>query len=85
MAFRNGWGSEKTRKNRTRAMRKSRVRWEVLGLPDARGSGVTPSMEDIRRQVSQMATSGLEQSPDTIEGRTKPANPVPISSRRRRG
>lgn len=61
MNFTHRSGAEKTRKNRARAARKPKVRWEVLGLPQ--GTKTTPSMEDIRQQVSRMVTSWLEQGP----------------------
>jgi hypothetical protein len=52
-------GAEKARKNRARAARKPKVRWEVLGLPQ--GTKTTPSMDDIRQQVSHLANSWLKQ------------------------
>jgi hypothetical protein len=79
------WRSEKTRKNRARAARKPKIRWEVLGLPRTLGTGVTTSIEDLRRQVSHMANNGLGPSPDRAEGKAKPASPAPASTTRRRG
>jgi hypothetical protein len=61
MWFTSNWHSEKTRRNRARAARKPRVRWEVLGLPSARETGAMSSIEDIRRQGSHMANGGLAQ------------------------
>ena len=56
-----GWRADKTRKNRARATRKAKVRWEVLGLPGPIDPSLTTSMEDIRRQVSNMASRGFGQ------------------------
>src|SRR6185295_19381078 len=44
-----GWRADKTRKNRARATRKAKVRWEVLGLPGPIDTSLTTSMEDIRQ------------------------------------
>ena len=33
MKLSTGWRADKTRKNRARATRKPKIRWEVLGLP----------------------------------------------------
>jgi len=76
MNFPHWRGSEKARKNRARAARNPKVRWEVLGLPRALGSRATTSMEDIRRQVSHMANSWLEQGPPLTQGRPQSANPA---------
>ena len=71
-----GWGVDKTRKNRTRAARKPKIRWEVLGLPNSLDTGTATSMEVIRRQLSNMASRGLaqgtrsrtaEREPNTID------------------
>jgi len=61
MGFTSHWHSEKTRRNQARAARKPRVRWEILGLPPARETGATSSIEDIRQQGSHIANSGLAQ------------------------
>jgi hypothetical protein len=60
-----GWGSNKVRKNR-RGIRKSKVRWEVLGLQ----SPLAISMDDIRQQVAHMTNSWLEQAPPIITQRS---------------
>jgi len=85
MNFANSWRSEKTRKHKARATRKPKIRWEVLGFPGALGLSPTTSIEDIRRQVSHMASSGLEQGPHTAEGRARPPSSAPVSNKRCRG
>jgi hypothetical protein len=59
MKLSTGWRAGKTRKNRARATRKPKIRWEVLGLPGPIDTNLTTSMEDIRRQVSNMASRGF--------------------------
>lgn len=76
MNFTHWRGSEKARKNRARAARSPRVRWEVLGLPRVLGTRATTSMEDIRRQVAQMANSLLEQGHPLTQGRPQSAKPA---------
>jgi hypothetical protein len=56
-----GWRADKTRRNRARATRKAKIRWEVLGLPGPLDTSLTTSMEDIRRQVSNLASRGFGQ------------------------
>ena len=51
MKLSTGWRADKTRKNRARATRKPKIRWEVLGLPNPLDTSLTTSMEDIRRQA----------------------------------
>ena len=67
-------GPEKARKNRARAARKPKVRWEVLGLPRALGTRATTSMDDIRQQVSRMVNSWLEEGPPITQGRPPTIN-----------
>jgi hypothetical protein len=69
MKLSTGWRIDRTRKNRARPPRKPKIRWEMLGLPNPPDTGMTTSMEDIRRQVSNMARRGLAQStrPRTAE------------------
>src|SRR6185295_6145702 len=57
-----GWRADKRRKNRARATRKAKIRWEVLGLPGPIDTNVTTSMEVIRQQVSNMASCGFGQA-----------------------
>ena len=61
MKLSTGWRADKTRKNRARAARKPKIRWDLLGLPDPLDTSLTTSMEDIRRQVSNMANHGFGQ------------------------
>jgi hypothetical protein len=83
-----GWRADKTRKTRARATRKAKIRWEVLGLPGPLDTSLTTSMEDIRRQVSNMASRGFGQGTRsrTAEREAKTANHTPnSSSKKRRG
>jgi hypothetical protein len=61
MKLSTGWRANKTRRNRTQATRRPKIRWEVLGLPHPLNPNLTTSMEDIRRQVSSMASRGFGQ------------------------
>ncbi|HSQ51297.1 MAG TPA: hypothetical protein VLL94_08510, partial [Nitrospiraceae bacterium] len=61
MKLSTGWRADKARKNRARATRKPKIRWEVLGLPNPLDASLTTTMEDIRRQVSNMASHGFGQ------------------------
>ena len=88
MKLSTGWRADKTRKNRARATRKPKIRWEVLGLPSPLDTSLTTSMEDIRRQVSNMASRGFGQGTRsrTAEREAKTTSHVPdSSSKRRRG
>ena len=86
MKLSTGWRADKTRKNRARATRKPKIRWEVLGLPGPIDTSQTTSMEDIRRQVSNMASRGFGQGTRsrTAERESKTTNHVPDSSSKRR-
>jgi hypothetical protein len=70
-------GSEKARKNRARASRKPKIRWEVLGLPRALGTGATISIDDIRQLVSYMANNWLEQGPSRCKEDPSPLTRLP--------
>jgi hypothetical protein len=87
MKLSTGWRANKTRKNRAQATRRPKIRWEVLGLPHPLNPNLTTSMEDIRRQVSSMASRGFGQGTRsrTVEREAKTASHVPDSSTRRRG
>jgi len=88
MKLSSGWRADKTRKNRARATRKPKIRWEVLGLPNPLDNRSMTSMEDIRRQVSNMASRGFGQGTRsrTTERETKTTGYTPdSSSKRRRG
>jgi hypothetical protein len=81
-----GWRANKTRKTRTRAIRKPKVRWEVLGLPKPLDTSLTTSMEDIRRQVSSLASRGLGEGTHSglPERGAKATNLAPASRGKRR-
>ena len=88
MKLSTGWRADKTRKNRARATRKPKIRWEVLGLPNPLDTSLTTSMEDIRLQVSNMASRGFGQGTRsrTAEREAKATTHAPdSSSKRRRG
>ena len=61
MNYPTGRRGNKTRKHRARATRKPKIRWEVLGLPNSLDTSLPPSMADIRRQASSLASRGLGQ------------------------
>ena len=88
MKLSTGWRADKTRKNRARATRKPKIRWEVLGLPTPLDTSLTTSMDDIRRQVSNMASRGFGQGTRsrTAEREAKTTDHgSDSSSKRRRG
>lgn len=88
MKLSTGWRADKTRKNRARATRKPKIRWEVLGLPGPLDTSATASMDDIRQQVSNMASRGFGQGTRsrTAEREAKTTKHAPESSgKRRRG
>jgi len=74
MYFNHRSGAEKARKNRLRAARKPKVRWEALGLLNLATANPTRSIEDIRRQVSRMAQGWLAEGPLMIQGREEDEN-----------
>jgi hypothetical protein len=87
MKLSTGWRADKTRKNRARATRKPKIRWEVLGLPNPLDASLTTTMEDIRRQVSNMASHGFGQGTRSrkAERATNTADRASdLSSKRRR-
>jgi hypothetical protein len=86
MKLSSGWRADKTRKNRARATRKPKIRWEVLGLPGPLETNLTTSMEDIRRQVSNMASRGFGQDTRsrTAERESKTTDHAADSSNKRR-
>ena len=87
MKLSTGWRADKTRKNRARATRKPKIRWEVLGLPGPLNATPTSSMEDIRQQVSNMASRGFGQGTRSRtaerEAKTTKLTPAPSGKRRR--
>ena len=86
MKLSTGWRADKTKKNRARATRKPKIRWEVLGLPSPLDTSLTASMEDIRLQVSNMASRGFGQGTRsrTAEREAKTTSHAPDSSSKRR-
>src|SRR5712692_8698123 len=86
MKLSTGWRADKTKKNRARATRKPKIRWEVLGLPSPLDTSLTTSMEDIRLQVSNMASRGFGQGTRsrTAEREAKTTSHAPDSSNKRR-
>ena len=88
MKLSTGWRADKTRKNRARSTRKPKIRWDVLGIPGPLDASLPASMEDIRRQVSNMASRGFGQGTRsrTTEREEKITNDASDSSgKRRRG
>ena len=69
MILLNGWGRKKVRNHRS-GIRKSKVRWEVLGLQRP----LTISMDEIRQQVSHMVNSWSEKGPRIAQGRPSTIN-----------
>lgn len=57
------WGAKASHR-RKRVVLRTKVRWEILGLQDPAQSSSSPSIEDIRRQISSAASWGL--SSDTL-------------------
>ena len=57
------WGTRRSHKTKP-STRKAKIRWKVLGLQDPAVTSLTPSIEDIRRQV--ISASNYELNPDTL-------------------
>jgi hypothetical protein len=80
------WGT-KTSHQRRRVVLRTKIRWQMLGLPDPTEPSSAPSIEDIRRQITSAASQGL--SSDTISrsqqkaGHTKPGPKIPVATRKR--
>ena len=80
------WGT-KAPHRRKRAILRTKVRWEMLGLQDPAQSSSALSIEDIRRQITSAASQGL--SPDTLsrsrpkDGRPKPGAKASVATRKR--
>ena len=80
------WGT-KAPHRRKRAILRTKVRWDVLGLQEPAQTSSTMSIEDIRRQVTSAASQGL--SPDTVsrsrqkDGRPKPGSKPSVAARKR--
>jgi hypothetical protein len=54
------WGGNKARK-RKRPVQKLKIRWDVLGLQPASSEESSRSIDDIRRQVTSLASNGFGQ------------------------
>lgn len=52
------WGANASYR-RKRIVPRTKVRWEILGLQDPVQSSSSPSIEDLRRQITSAASSGL--------------------------
>jgi len=90
MKISTSWGSNRTSRKGKRTVLKTKIRWERLGLQDPNLDGPSLSIEDIRRQVTLMASRGL--GPGTRSrsaAKTQPDHAVPDTSastrKRRRG
>jgi hypothetical protein len=72
-------------KNRKRAkkaaIRKPKIRWQLLGLTDPKSIDNTSSIETIRREVSSLARHSF--GPDT-RLRSMPEQSKPVKTRTRR-
>ena len=53
------WGGSKAARKRKRPVQKLKIRWDVLGLHDASKDGQSRSIDDIRRQVTSLASQGF--------------------------
>lgn len=83
------WGGNKAARKRKRPVQKLKIRWDLLGLHDASKDVPSRSIEDIRRQVTSLASQGF--GPETTSrssakdapARTVKASPKPSTTRRR--
>ncbi len=55
------WGGNKAARKRKRPVSKLKIRWDVLGLQPVSSEDQSPSIEDIRRQVTSLASRGFGQ------------------------
>jgi len=53
------WGSSKSSRKGRRTVFKTKIRWDLLGLQDPSLAGSSQSMDDIRRQVTSLASRGF--------------------------
>ncbi|ALA57825.1 hypothetical protein NITMOv2_1398 [Nitrospira moscoviensis] len=60
MKISTAWGGNKARK-RKRPVQRLKIRWDLLGFQPASQDDESPSIEDIRRQVSSLASTGFGQ------------------------
>jgi hypothetical protein len=59
------WGGSKSARKRKRPVQKLKIRWDLLGLDDASKDSPARSIEDIRRQVTSLASQGFGQETKT--------------------
>lgn len=82
------WGGNNAARKRKRTVRKAKIRWDRLGLQDPALESPSQSMEDIRRQVTTLASHGFgaeTRSRSGTKGSPKhSASDVTASSRKRR-
>jgi hypothetical protein len=83
------WGGNKARK-RKRPVQKLKIRWDVLGLQPTSSEESSRSIDDIRRQVTSLASNGFGQETRlrsvSKETRTRSTSSDPASKpKRRRG
>lgn len=77
------WGTKASHR-RKRAIRRTKVRWDLLGLQDPEQTTSTTSIDDIRRQIISAASQGL--SPDTLSrSHAKAGRPKASVATRKRG
>jgi hypothetical protein len=55
------WGGSKAAKKRKRPVQKLKIRWDVLGLGADAAEDQSLSIEDIRREVTSLASMGFGQ------------------------
>jgi hypothetical protein len=84
------WGASKSSRKRKRTVLKPKIRWDVLGLQDPHLEGPSVSIEDIRRQVTSLASRGLgpgtrSRSGAKISPDRTPSNATDPIRKRRRG
>lgn len=88
MKISTSWGSSKTSRKGRRTVLKTKIRWERLGLQNPDLTGPSLSIEDIRRQVTVMASRGLgpgTRSRSAAKIQPEQAGPdTPASPRKRR-
>lgn len=60
MNISSSWGSSKTSRKGRRTVTKTKIRWDVLGLQGPEHNTPSTSIDEIRRQVTSMASYGLD-------------------------
>jgi len=83
------WGANTATRRRKRPVLKPKIRWDVLGLQAPQIEGPSVSMEDIRRQVTSLASRGFGSGTRSRPGEKNSADhatsniTTPIRKRRR--